>query len=37
MFIYPVYNCLVSEDVDAKSPKDREICFDPNDLSLKLS
>jgi len=37
MYIYPVYNALISENIEAKSPKDREICFNPNDRSLRLS
>jgi len=37
MFVYPVYNALISENVEAKSPKDQEVLFDPNDESLRLS
>lgn len=37
MYIYPVYNALISENIEAKKPKDQDICFDPNDTSLKLS
>lgn len=37
MYIYPVYNALISENNEAKSARDPEICFDPNDMSLRLS
>lgn len=37
MYIYPVYNALLSENIEAKRPKDQDICFDPNDTSLRLS
>lgn len=37
MYIYPVYNSLISENIEAKRPKDQEKCFDPNDTSLRLS